>query len=316
MLRDKQERWFEELHADLLASGLLVPVGKDPAETRLWIDCGLATLAENRFFESLDPTTFDDATHERWMGRALAKGEYLRGPGVDDPWLRPYWLLQDGARAGTLGLDTLGSMSPFVGVSSLHVLPSHRRRGLAARVLALVRERVFARGGAGLRIPTHWEWQGAVRFYLSLGLWVVSWKHSLAFGAYKHLPEHRIEVGERRASFSIVRDGKPEVLIRAVARGERLGWREAARLAKPADEDLELCVYGPATFAVALALRGWPLVRSKKAWAQRYRHSDIGAPEGLAYKIEVFEAVSRQSGFEVRTPRLPGLTYRDYDDIQ
>jgi hypothetical protein len=32
-------------------------------------------------------------------------------------------------------------------------------------------------------------------------------------------------------------------------------------------------------------------------------------------KIEIFEAIDRRHGFEVRTPRLPGLTYRDFDDI-
>jgi hypothetical protein len=30
-------------------------------------------------------------------------------------------------------------------------------------------------------------------------------------------------------------------------------------------------------------------------------------PEGLAYKIVVFESVSRERGFDVRTPRIRGL---------
>jgi hypothetical protein len=30
----------------------------------------------------------------------------------------------------------------------------------------------------------------------------------------------------------------------------------------------------------------------------------------LAYKIELFEAEDRKSGYDVRTPRIPGLAYR------
>ena len=59
----------------------------------------------------------------------------------------------------------------------------------------------------------------------------------------------------------------------------------------------------------------WPLTRSAQLWEERYASSDCGDPEGLAYKIEVFEAVDRRYGFEVHTPRIPGLAYRDYDDI-
>ncbi|WP_438014381.1 hypothetical protein WMF18_26150 [Sorangium sp. So ce315] len=31
--------------------------------------------------------------------------------------------------------------------------------------------------------------------------------------------------------------------------------------------------------------------------------------------IELFEAVDRSFGFDVRTPRIPGLRYRAYEDI-
>jgi hypothetical protein len=36
----------------------------------------------------------------------------------------------------------------------------------------------------------------------------------------------------------------------------------------------------------------------------------------LAYKIEVFEAVARRDGWVVTAPRIPGLAYRDLDDIE
>jgi hypothetical protein len=64
-----------------------------------------------------------------------------------------------------------------------------------------------------------------------------------------------------------------------------------------------------------LAVRGWPLIRSEEAWAQRHNWSDSGEPEGLAYKIEIFEAIDRRHGFTVRTPRIPGSRYRDLDAI-
>ena len=51
------------------------------------------------------------------------------------------------------------------------------------------------------------------------------------------------------------------------------------------------------------------------AWARRHRWSDTGEPEGLAYKIEIFEALDRRHGFTVRAPRIPGLRYRDLDEI-
>ena len=35
----------------------------------------------------------------------------------------------------------------------------------------------------------------------------------------------------------------------------------------------------------------------------------MGMPEGLAYKIAVFEAIDRERRFDVRAPRIPGLDY-------
>ena len=58
-------------------------------------------------------------------------------------------------------------------------------------------------------------------------------------------------------------------------------------------------------------MAGWPLIRSDETWECRHHWSDAGAsPEGLAYKIEIFEAVDRQRGFEVRAPRIPAVPGR------
>jgi hypothetical protein len=148
-----------------------------------------------------------------------------------------------------------------------------------------------------------------VRFYLDLGLWVSNWKHSLVFAWRDDLPAFHVEAGEREAHFGVVRDGVVEPLLVAEREGERLGWRQLSEgrsaLLWPASQ----------TFAVALAVRGFPLLRSPETWAQRHSWCDGGEPEGLAYKIEVFEAWDRKSGFVVRTPRIPGLSYREWEAI-
>jgi len=68
------------------------------------------------------------------------------------------------------------------------------------------------------------------------------------------------------------------------------------------------------TFALHLALAGWPLIRSDELWREG-RYADAGPPEALAHKIEVFEAIARRDGFVVPTLRIPNVAYRDLDDI-
>jgi GNAT superfamily N-acetyltransferase len=62
---------------------------------------------------------------------------------------------------------------------------------------------------------------------------------------------------------------------------------------------------GTGTLALRLAVDGRPLIRSEEAWQQAPRHSDIGTPEGLAYKIRIFERVARDHGWRVATPAIP-----------
>src|SRR5262249_7512388 len=110
--------------------------------------------------------------------------------------------------------------------------------------------------------------------------------------------------------------GEPEPLITARRRGERLEWIGSEQWAAMKESDRwDIHHSAPATFALALALRGWPLIRSGEHWAKRPGWSDMGEPEGLAYKIEIFEAIDRREGFQVRCPVIPGLGYREYDDI-
>lgn len=313
-MMDDDRRRILAAHAELIADGTLSPLSRDPAETRRWLDCELASLVENRFFVPLDPLGLTVEDRARWEPRATSD-EPLSSPHGHDWYRIPYWLLDGGERAGTLALATSFMGMELVTASSLYTLPSHRRRGVAARALHRAHEAVLGQSARGLRVPAYWTWQPAVRFYLGLGMWIANWKHSLVFCWRHGLPPHHIEVGEREATFGVVEGGRVEPLIVATREGDRLGWTELPRLDELRGEGSAIPHDAPETFAVALATHGFPLIRSAEAWEKRHASSDGGAPEGLAHKIEVFEGWDRKSGYEVRAPRIPGLAYREWDDI-
>ena len=68
------------------------------------------------------------------------------------------------------------------------------------------------------------------------------------------------------------------------------------------------------TLTLALAVHGWPLIRSRELW-DHCRWSDAGAPEALARRIAVWEAWDREQGYRVETPRIPGLEYPSWDEL-
>jgi GNAT superfamily N-acetyltransferase len=304
-----------DAQASLVQRGALRRLSKGASETRAWIDCELASLVENRFFVPCDPRAFTPAWRAEWNPKAIRDGTRLGNPHARLAYRIPYWILDDGERVGTIALAASSLGGTLVTVSSLYVYPEHRGRGVAGRVLRLARDTFAAIGLGGLRVPTWWTWQPAVRVYLGLGMWVHDWKHELVF-AFRHgRAEPRIVVGDREATFSLAHEGRVELLITAIRDGARLGWTESPRFQELLARGSRDAHEAPGTFALALALHGWPLIRSAERWEQRYDWSDCGDPEGLALKIEIFEAIDRRHGFEVRTPRLPGLTYRDFDDI-
>ena len=149
-----------------------------------------------------------------------------------------------------------------------------------------------------------------MRFYLRLGFWVRNWKHSLVLMRSRELLPYRVEVDARRATLSVqMAEDTWTPIIDADNCGDSLGWFERVAFGSPTDDFSPVQYLAPGTFALHLALRGWPLVRSADHWAERHRWCDMGMPEGLAYKIAVFEAVDRERGYDVRTPRIPGLDY-------
>ncbi len=309
----RDDLWLKQTHRDLVGEGVIAPLSQEPGDRRLWVDCEIASCVENRFFETLDPRTMDAQARDGWKERVLGEDEYFEDPPGARGYTAPYWLMDDGRRVGTVALDTMGSNPPYVTVSALYVFPDVRGRGVAGRLLKRLHARVTRNGGWGIRVPTHWTWQSAVRFYMGLGLWVVSWKRNLVFGWCRSLPRRIVEVADEEARFAVVPRHKTHTRILATRRGDRLEWRETRAHAR--SEDFSVHVYGAATLSLALALAGWPLIRSDETWEKRHHWSDIGEPEGLAYKIEIFEALDRQEGFVIRTPRLPGLRYRDIDAI-
>jgi hypothetical protein len=201
-------------------------------------------------------------------------------------------------------------------VFGLYVLPAHRGAGHARRAIQTAYTAVAAEKIWGLRLETDWCWQPAVRFYCAIGLWVDLWKDGLVFVRGRGLPPWRLELDGDRAHFVVDRAAGPLVLFRARREGARLVWEAAAALKRSASMD-EMVMSAPNTFAVALALRGWPLHRSDGPWlAQRARSSsEFIDPEGLASHIQRVEAWANKHGWRVDTPRIPGLGYPTWDEL-
>ncbi len=259
----------------------------------------------------------------------------MPGEGLSDPADmapdRPFWLMLGGQRAGTVALRAQdpGWGQPLLRVSSLYVFPELRRGGVGTLVMSTLEGAARLLGFAGIRLETEWLWQGAVRFYLRQGYWVANWKHGLSLVRYREDPGYRVrsDPGQMTFSLCVRADGEggadkastrdtPTALISARRRGDALIW-EAHPSAWAAEGSAEGPRASPtSTFALWLAVSGWPLVRGPSEWEQRHRWGDAGLPEGLAYKIGIFEAYARHLGLRVDTPRIPGLVYPGWKDLQ
>lgn len=297
--------------AELVASGVLAPLASGGDEARIWGDCDIASLAENRLGERDDPRALDATRRARWIERALTEKPWPPAARDGD---RCYWLLDRGERAGTIAIAKTSLGGPFVRVSSLYVFAEHRGLGTARAVLERLRDALGARG-LGVRLETSWTWQRSVRFYLGIGMWVRSWKHDLAFWWSADTQSPRIVVGAHRAHLSIRSSAEQSdvILVCAEQDGDRLRLEGPSTFAKAKTGRL-LELDAMSTLGLALALEGWPLVRSPELW-EECRASDLGPPEGLAYKIAIWEAWSRKHGWLVETPRIPVLEYPTWDEL-
>jgi GNAT superfamily N-acetyltransferase len=292
----------------LLQSGLLEPVTNRTDDAKLWTACDLCSAVDNRFHVAVDPATMTDADFDSWSKRALAKFESLPDPSSSS--FDESFFVQSGTRrVGAISLSRMTAGSPFLSVFSLYVMPSERGKGIAARTLRSINDAAVAAGFRGIRLGTHWTWHRALRLYLKLNMWAYSFKRSIEFVWMTNLPRYVIDIAGDTATFSIATDGGPTAVLIARRDGDRLIYDETPWM-KARDECDDLRLRAHSTFAVALALEGWPLLPSPNALS-RSMAGDVGGPEVLAYKIAVFEHLDRTSGFDVRTPRIPGLPYEE-----
>ncbi len=305
----QQQSMIDGCLRQLLEQRVVEPLSTDEEEMRDWNLRELASLTEGHFHVRLDVTGLSEIERLAYESRVTFDGGPLRSPHGEHRL--PFWLLDDGRRVGTIAISTMISGLDLISVSSLYIDPAERKRHLARRALEAVYQAAIDSGAGGIRLDASWTWQPSVRFYARIGMWVRMWKHNLVFTRQRKLPSYRVEIGESQARFLIQQDDRWHAVITARNLGDRLGW-EPDDLERQPREAFH-CI--PGTFALHLALAGWPLIRSEENWERRHHWSDSGEPEGLAYKIEIFEAVDRKRGFDVRTPRIPGLHYRDLDEI-
>jgi GNAT superfamily N-acetyltransferase len=310
-MRDPNEEGWQRLaavEAEAIAEGWIVPVGADAEERRLWRARDLASLIEGCFHRRVEPEELDDHAAQPWIERL--RGSFVV-PRLDAPDVplepeRRYWLLDRGQRVGTLGLCVSSFRGRWLFVRSLYVSPRARGRGIAGDRLEALAGIASRHDLVGLRLATSWTWQKSLRFYLSRDFWVYMWKHDIQLVLEPASPRWRFTVDGDAAHFDLVQGHAPRRLW--TARRD-----DALLVLEPRHEegsvDFEIEHRALATFAMLLALEGWPLVRSEDHWARRYHWSDVGEPEGLAYKIGVFERVARDHGFVVDTVGISGLEH-------
>jgi GNAT superfamily N-acetyltransferase len=295
---------LDAVYRVLLEACAVEPVALGGEEERAWSDCELATFAEHRLGDRADPRVVDEERRETWRARALSEAPWPLGECTFDAH---FWLRQGEERVGTVALGRDLMRGRTARVSSLYVYPSCRRRGIARGALEQIRLALEARD-LGLRLSTHWTWQPNVRFYLGLGMWVRSWKRDLEFVWRPHEPRPAIDITDEQAR---VRIGDV-VLSEARRTGDAL---EIAEHPSPGGALEESWFDALTTLSVAIALRGWPLVRSQDKW-EACGGCDAGAPEALAHRIVVWEAWERERGWRVDTPRIAGLAYPTREELE
>lgn len=299
------------LQRERVATGLLEALEFGGADELLWSDCDLASLAENRLGDRTDPRELTQARRDEWRARATTEAPW---PPSARQYENCYWLVDGNERVGTVALANSLLGSTLVRLSSLYVFPTHRGRGVATRALRQLRV-LLARHELGIQLETNWSWQLAVKFYLRLGLWVHMWKRDLTFRWDPGDPEPLFEREGDAVSLFVELDESRVELARAERDGTRLVLTE--REGSPGSDDTiaALAWQAPSTLGLWLALHGWPLIRSAEAWDE-YKYADGGPPEALASKIVLWEAWDRAHGWQVETPRIPGLVYSSWEELE
>jgi len=279
----------------LLGDGLLEPVSA--ADEPVWVTTDLRSLVELRLGRVVAAQALTPAVRTGLIAAASTDGLDDR---VDRNHRTPFWLLHDGQRVGTYALEPQPLGRDSVCVSSLFVEPPYRVAGLAKRVLLATRAAAVSAGLAGLRLDTEWCWQPTVRAYLAMRLWVRHWKDNLLLVLRDDLPDWSL-VEAPDGTLAFVIEGQPRFTARRA--GTRLQLEGAL------DARDHVTVHARATFSVLLATRGFPLITSDEAWHKQVKQgwSELGGPEGFAFRLRQFERWARQHRWHVETPAIPGL---------
>ncbi|MGW3043562.1 GNAT family N-acetyltransferase [Kitasatospora sp. NPDC001159] len=290
----------ERAQGRLVAGERLRAAGE--GEERRFALWDLASLVEGELGEVVDPDTLTAQAERGWRARLGESGREWPG---GELYRRRYWIRDDRAEVvGTVAVDNWTRGPSQLAVSSLYVRPEARGRGLAAAALDEVYAAATAEGLPGFRLEAHWTWQPAVRYYLRRGLWVVGWKRSLSLARMPQLPLHRVREEAGRLLLLVADRQRGWVPILAAGREGR--WLRLDETADYRGCDGWVHEYARSTLALHLALAGWPMVRGPQWWAEAWRWSDAGEPEGLAFKIEQFEQAARtRAGRAVVSPNRP-----------
>jgi GNAT superfamily N-acetyltransferase len=287
----------------------------DAGACTLWRACELCSFLDHRVESPkalLDPRLISESDIDAWSARLLLPDERITDPRTFD-WYRSYWLEADGERLGTVALQVWdwGWAGPHLGFASLYLFPERRRQGYAKRLLSALFLVVEQLKLSALRLETTWLWQPAVHLYLNSGFSVANWKHALSLVRWRDQPLPRVRI--RQAAMELLSEHGDEPLITATRNGDQLCWQEQPAEAG-GDGDANSRGWA-STLALWLAVHGWPLIRSEQSWADRLRWMDAGMPEGLARRIQIWEADARHHGMPVRTPRIPGLSYPSWEEL-
>ncbi len=310
-MSDADERRASEVEGTLLRARLVEVLDIDDDDaTHRWAGCDIASMVEGAFQRQLDPWVSLQQEREAWLARL---GESYEPPVFvrDFNYTRFLWVLDpNGQRVGTLALPVSSVGQNELHLWSVYVHPAHRRRGLTTRTLRACYDAALAAGFSGVRLCTHWAWQRSLRFYAERRMWVLGWQGAIDLGWQPALPHYEIVESSERLVLAVASGGRMQPWFSAAKRGELLVLEEDRTLSHSINP-----VFGHATMAIALALRGWPLVRSQEHWQRRHENADVATVEGLASKIQLFEAIARHNEWILQTPRIPGLAYPPLDAL-
>lgn len=307
----QERRRIRSVHEEFCREALILPLNsKDAALVQLWRDMDLCSMFEGAFTQEVHPRHLSAAERQRLLVRL---GGRYRIPPLRPEYRVCYFLIEDGKPVGTLALDTMLLGPDLLRVSALYLCPENRKKGLVERVLRSLQAALERKKMGGIRLDTYWVWQRTVRYYLRRGFWVFHWKHDLSLMWHRALPSYRIEMDADQARFLIEEDGDWHWLYSAERKGEFIKMQVAER-AEHERNMYFLSIHAQATFSLALALSGWPLLRSH-ADLEENRYCDTGPPEALAYRLEWWEAKAAHEGWTLETPRIPCVSYRSYREL-